>query len=85
MMQQSSPTAIVMQYMRNGADIKTALAQAAQQHPEIFPQQKVNVAMAVLSKPQNNRQQMIANMAKERGIDLKSYTAQLQAEAQKLL
>lgn len=71
MMQQNSPVAVVMQYMRNGADIRTALAQAAQQHPEMFPQQKVSVAMAVLSKP--NRRQMIANMAQERGVDLQEY------------
>jgi len=75
MMQQNSPVAVVMEYMRNGADIRTALAQAAQQHPEMFPQQKVNMALAVLNKP--NRQQMIANMAKERGIDLQEYMGRI--------
>lgn len=71
MMQQNSPVAVVMECMRNGADIKAALTQAAQQHPEMFPQQKVNMALAVLNKP--NRRQMVANMAKERGIDLQEY------------
>jgi len=77
MMQQNNPVAVVMEYMRGGADIKAALAQAAQQHPEMFPQQKVNMALAVLGKPQANRQQMIANMAKERGIDLQEYMGRI--------
>lgn len=82
-MMQNSPTSIVMQYMQGGADIKTALSQAAQQHPDMFPQPKVSIAMSFLSKPVDSRRQVLANMAKERGIDLKEYTAQLQEEARK--
>lgn len=79
-MMQNSPTAIVMRYMNNGADIKTALSQAAKQYPEIFPQQQVTLAMAVLSKPEDAMRQYINNMARERAIDLNTYVAQLREE-----
>lgn len=66
-----------MQYVMNGTDVKTALLQAAQQYPDMFPQQQVRFAMSVLSKPIDNRKQLLANMAKERGIDLNSYMADI--------
>ncbi len=77
-MMQSNPMGIIMQYVMNGADVKTALLQAAQQYPDMFPQQQVRFAMSVLSKPIDNRKQLLANMAKERGVDLNSYIADIQ-------
>ena len=79
-MMQNNPMGIIMQYMYNGADVKTALSQAAQQYPNMFPPQQVSLAMSVLSKPQNNRRQFIANMARERGVDLDSYMAKIRQQ-----
>lgn len=79
-MMQNNPMGIIMQYMHNGADVKTALSQAAQQYPNMFPPQQVSLAMSVLSKPQNNRRQFIANMARERGVDLDSYMAKIRQQ-----
>lgn len=84
MMQNNDPVSIVMQYMQGGADVRTALQRAAQQHPDIFPQQQVAVAMTILAKPAHTRRQALANMAKERGIDLNKYIASLQAQAQRM-
>lgn len=84
MMQNNDPVGIVMQYMQGGADIRTALQRAAQQYPDIFPQQQVSIAMNILAKPMTTRRQALANMAKERGIDLNEYIASLQAQAQRI-
>ena len=83
MMNNNTPTAVVLQYMRSGLDAKTALAQAAQQHPDIFPQQQVQFALSVLGRPANARQKLLENMARERGVNLKKYTAQMEAEIRK--
>lgn len=83
-MQNNDPVGIVMQYMQGGADVRTALQRAAQQHPDIFPQQQVALAMTILAKPAPTRRQALANMAKERGIDLNEYIASLQAQAQRM-
>lgn len=83
-MQNNDPVGIVMQYMQSGADIRTALQRAAQQYPDIFPQQQVALAMNILAKPAPTRRQALANMAKERGIDLNEYIASLQAQAQRM-
>lgn len=77
-MMQSNPMGIIMQYVMNGTDVKTALLRAAQQYPDMFPQQQARFAMSVLSKPVDNRKQLLANMAKERGVDLSSYMADIQ-------
>lgn len=84
MMQNNDPVGIVMQYMQGGVDVRTALQRAAQQHPDIFPQQQVALAMTILAKPAPTRRQALANMAKERGIDLNEYIASLQAQAQRM-
>lgn len=84
MMQNNDPVGIVMQYMQGGADVRTALQRAAQQHPDIFPQQQVALAMTILAKPAPTRRQALANMAKERGLDLNEYIASLQAQAQRM-
>lgn len=83
-MQNNDPVGIVMQYMQGGVDVRTALQRAAQQHPDIFPQQQVALAMTILAKPAPTRRQALANMAKERGIDLNEYIASLQAQAQRM-
>lgn len=84
MIQNNDPVSIVMQYMQGGADVRTALQRAAQQYPDIFPQQQVSIAMNILAKPMPTRRQALANMAKERGIDLNEYIASLQAQAQRM-
>lgn len=84
MMQNNDPVSIVMQHMQGGADIRTALQRAAQQHPDVFPQQQVALAMTILTKPAPTRRQALETMAKERGINLNEYIASLQAQAQRM-
>lgn len=69
-MTQSNPLAIVMQYMQGGDDITTALGKAAQQHPDLFPRERVDVALSVLAKDSNAQRRVVSNMAREQGIDL---------------
>lgn len=69
-MMQSDPLSIVMQYMQGGDSVTAALGKAAQQYPDMFPRERVDVAMAVLAKDGDAQRRLVSNMARERGLDM---------------
>lgn len=76
------PLSILYQYMRQpGVGAMDALALAAQAHPEAFPPQRVQLAKNLLRRPELDRRKALESMARERGIDLDAYIADLQQQA----
>ena len=73
MNQMNNPLDIVYAEMQRGADLLTALDRAAAQYPQAFPQQKVIQAKMVLGgNCKNNLEQVVRNMAQERGTTLEN-------------
>lgn len=81
-MQSNDRLSILMQYRQQpGMDTVSALSRAAQDYPDLFPQQQVKVAQSILRRPKSDKRKVLENMAKERGIDLNTYIADLQRQA----
>lgn len=81
MMQSNSPMSILVGYMGRGANVTTALDMAAREHPDVFTPQQVDVARAVLAKDSAAQQRIVANMARERGLDLNQCMENVQGMA----
>ena len=63
----NNPLMLIYQEMQNGANAVTALDRVAAKYPQMFPQEKIAQARAVLG---NNSRQYVENMARERGLTL---------------
>jgi len=84
-MQSNDRLSILMQYRQQpGMDTVSALSRAAQDYPDLFPPQQVKMAQGILRRPKNEKRKVLENMARERGIDLNAYIADLQRQAAKL-